>query len=146
MTARLILLTLFLTTRCLVLSAQQKIFKDVAERAGLNFQHYNGMTGKFYLPEIMGSGAALFDYDNDGDLDVFLVQAGSIDGSRPHTGCRLFRNDLRKENGRTILHFTDVTDAAGVGLKTVGMGAAVADVDGDGDLDLYVTGFGSNTL
>src|ERR1043166_6362808 len=55
------------------------IFKEVADHAGLKFQHYNGMTGKFYLPEITGSGAALFDFDNDGDLDVFLVQGNLLE-------------------------------------------------------------------
>ena len=122
------------------------LFREVAEETGLRFVHDNGATGQFALPEIMGSGVALFDYDNDGDLDVFLVQSGAVDGSRPHTGSRLFRNDLRVDNGRPAIRFTDVTDAAGVGLKTFGMGAAVGDVDGDGDLDLYVTGFESNTL
>src|SRR6476620_6281430 len=55
------------------------IFKDVAEQVALRFQHYNGMTGKFYLPEITGSGGALFDFDNDGDLDVFLVQGNTLE-------------------------------------------------------------------
>jgi len=55
------------------------IFKEVAEEVGLSFQHYNGMTGKLFLPEIMGSGAALFDFDNDGDLDVFIVQGNVLE-------------------------------------------------------------------
>ena len=50
------------------------IFDELAERAGLKFRHFNGMTGKLFLPEVMGAGAALFDFDNDGDLDVFLVR------------------------------------------------------------------------
>ena len=80
------------------------LFREVAEETGLRFVHDNGARGQFALPEIMGSGAALFDYDNDGDLDAFLVQSGPLDGtSRPHTGSRLFRNDLRVENGRAVL-------------------------------------------
>jgi len=72
-----------IATRLIVLAvsfslAAQTVFKDVAEQVGLRFQHYNGMTGKFYLPEITGSGAALFDFDNDGDLDVFLVQGNVL--------------------------------------------------------------------
>jgi len=60
-------------------SSASPIFKEVADQVGLKFQHYNGMTGKFYLPEITGSGAALFDFDNDGDLDVFLVQGNVLE-------------------------------------------------------------------
>src|SRR5690348_17106837 len=100
----------------------QPIFNDVAEQSGLKFQHYNGMTGRFYLPEIMGSGAALFDFDNDGDLDVFLVQGNVLEpntqpqstlfpwrGPEPPRG-RLFRNDL----GKAGLSFTDVTEKSGI--------------------------------
>src|SRR3954471_16351663 len=65
------------------------IFKDVAGEAGLRFQHYNGMTGKLFLPEIMGSGAALIDFDNDGDLDVFIVQ-GSLLEPNVRSGDTLF--------------------------------------------------------
>jgi enediyne biosynthesis protein E4 len=128
-------------------------FRELDAQAGLSFVHDNGARGRFYLPEIMGSGVALFDYDNDGDLDVYLVQGGALEDTSPvspggkNEKSRLFRNDLARDaSGKPVLHFTDVTDAAGVGFTGVGMGAAVGDYDGDGDLDLYVTAYGSNAL
>ena len=133
------------------LPAAEPLFVDSAAAAGLSFTHTNGASGQFYIPELMGSGVALVDYDNDGDLDVFLVQGGPLDAGtgkpgRPATS-RLFRNDLPKAgDGRRTLHFTDVTAQAGVGLVAYGMGAAVGDYDNDGDLDLFVTSFGPETL
>ena len=135
------------------------IFKEVADQVGLRFQHYNGMTGKFYLPEITGSGAALFDFDNDGDLDIFLVQGNVLEpgtkpgntqfpwpGAEPPRG-RLFRNDLTvgKDGSRT-LRFTDVTEKSGIIANGYGMGAAVGDINNDGWPDLYVTNLGSNQM
>ena len=149
-TSVLVVLFLYLALVCTAPAAEEPappLFREVAEETGLRFVHDNGAGGQFALPEIMGSGAALFDYDNDGDLDAFLVQSGPLDGtSRPHAGSRLFRNDLRVENGRSVLQFLDVTETARVGVKTFGMGAAVGDIDSDEDLDLYVSGFGANTL
>ncbi len=99
------------------------IFFDAQESAGLDFQHFNGMTGELYLPEITGSGGALFDYDNDGDLDVYLVQGALIgkgksfkDAIFPWDGSgsprdQLFRNDLQLDsNGVLQLNFTNVTN------------------------------------
>ena len=130
------------------------IFREVAERSGLKFQHYNGMTGKFYLPEITGSGGALFDFDNDGDLDVFLVQGNTLEpntrpgdtlfpwrGPEPPRG-RLFRNDLAAGK----LSFTDVTQQSGIVANGYGMGAAVGDINNDGLPDLYLTNLGSNQM
>ena len=62
------------------MSAAEPLFVESAAPAGLEFTHVNGATGQYYMPEQMGAGVALFDYDNDGDLDVFLVQSGAIDG------------------------------------------------------------------
>jgi len=126
------------------------LFIESAAQTGLAFTHVNGATGQYYIAEQMGSGAALFDYDNDGDLDLFLVQGGALGpgavAKRADTS-RLFRNDLTVDAaGRRRLRFTDVTQAAGVGWREYGMGAAVGDYDGDGDLDLFLTSFGPEAL
>src|SRR6185503_14041755 len=138
-------------------TGQQKlvVFKEVAEQVGLKFQHYNGMTGKFYLPEITGSGGALCDFDNDGDLDVFLVQGNVLEpntqpgntlfpwrGPESPRG-RLFRNEL-SSNGK--FSFTDVTQQSGIVATGYGMGVAVGDINNDGLPDLYLTNLGSNQM
>ncbi len=127
------------------------LFSDEAAASGLVFTHVTGASGQYYMAEQMGPGGALFDYDNDGDLDVFLVQGGSLDASSSTTSTgnssRLFRNDLTVDRtGKRTLHFTDVTARAGIVTHTYGMGAATGDYDNDGYLDLYVTGFGHDTL
>lgn len=121
--------------------ASPPLFIESAAAAGLDFTHVNGATGQFAMPEIMGSGAALFDYDNDGDLDLFLVQGA------PSASSRLFRNDLRVDaNGRRTLTFTNVTKESRIDARGVGMGVAAGDYDNDGDLDLLLTSFGPETF
>ncbi len=109
-------------------------FEEVAATSGVRFQHDPGLSGRYFLPEIMGAGGALLDYDRDGDLDLFLVQSKGRH--------QLFRNDTPP--GGT-LRFSDQTAALG-GASGYGMGAAVSDVDGDGWPDIYVTQLGPNLL
>ena len=125
------------------------LFVDASEETGLEFQHVYGGNGSYYFPEIVGPGAALFDSDNDGDLDVYIVQGGSIgapaDAPKPRD--RLFRNDLEVQpDGRPRLRFSDVTAESGLDATGYGMGVAAGDFDNDGWTDLYVTNFGPNQL
>jgi hypothetical protein len=123
-----------------------ELFRDAAAETGLQFVHNPFPSGKHFLPEVMGSGGALFDYDNDGDLDVFLIQNKPLEPGGPvppQLGNRLYRNEL-VPSGK--LRFVDVTPGSGLGAVMYGMGAATGDFDSDGLVDLYVTAFGPNAL
>jgi enediyne biosynthesis protein E4 len=128
-----------------------------AQAAGIDFVHFNGMSGERFYPEIMAPGVGLFDYDNDGDLDVYLVQGQMLgknktlkDATFPPKaplGDRLYRNDLAvAADGTRTLHFTDVTAASGIDVQTYGMGVAAGDYDNDGFVDLYRTGLSGAVL
>ena len=138
-------------------STEPSIFIDAAPAANLDFAYLNGMSGEHYFNEIMGGGAALFDFDNDGDLDVYLVQGRKLGPDLtfpPPAGTpltdRLYRNDLPKPGAGgaagATLRFTDVTGASRIEAAGYGMGVATGDFDNDGWTDLYVTNFGSNQL
>jgi hypothetical protein len=135
------------------------VFVDVAQATGLDFVHFNGMNGELYYNEMMGGGVALLDYDNDGDLDVYVTQGhmqgpgeAMVDVRNPRLQSeplidRLYRNDLKIDaDGTRTLQFTDVTAESGIHADGYGMGAATGDYDNDGWIDLYVTNFGPNVM
>jgi hypothetical protein len=111
-------------------------FMDVTERVGLNFVHDAGALGRYFMPQIMGSGAALFDFDNDGRLDIYLVQNGGPGSASTN---RLFRQG---PDGK----FTDVSKGSGLDVSGYGMGVAIGDVNNDGWQDVLVTEYGGIRL
>jgi len=138
---------------------KQQAFSDRAGEFGIDFVHFNGMTGRHYYPEMVGSGAAFLDFDNDNDLDILIVQ-GSLLGPRDSLGdalfplhgtpppkARLFRNDLQvTSTGVAIPKFTDVTDQSGIQATGYGMGTATGDYNNDGLVDIYITNLGHNQM
>jgi len=122
------------------LAAQNISFKEMAVEMGLNFVHDHGGTDQKFYVETMGSGCALLDYDNDGDLDVFFLQGAPLPGWKKK---RTLRNQLFRNDGN---QFTNVTRESGLGDTSYGIGCAAADYDNDGDTDLYVTNFGPDIL
>jgi enediyne biosynthesis protein E4 len=124
-------------------------FADVISASGIHFNYVSSHTPKHYLPETMGAGVALFDYDNDGRLDIFLVNGAPLQdptpkGSIPQKSGPTYWNRLyhQKPDGT----FEDVTEKAGLQGSGYGMGVAVGDYDNDGFEDLYVTVYGGNKL
>ena len=121
-------------------------FTDVSALAGVVFRHENGAYGERLLPETMGGGVAFFDYDDDGDQDLLLVNStrwpwreAEAQNPAPAATSKLFRN---RGDGT----FDDVSTATGMDLRFYGMGVAVGDYDGDGWRDVFVTALGGNRL
>lgn len=116
-------------------------FEEVHADAGVRFRHVSGASaGRRLFPEIMGGGVALVDVENDGDLDLYLVQSGSLE--EPPSAASA--NALYTNDGKGA--FTDVSSGSGADDRGYGMGVAAGDVDQDGLTDLYVTNVGANAL
>jgi enediyne biosynthesis protein E4 len=124
-------------------------FVDVTKQLGVNFQYQASHTSKKYLLETMGAGVALFDYDNDGRLDLYLVNGAPLGDPTPKgtipqkTGPQYWNRLYHQKADGT---FEDVTEKAGLQGAGYGMGVAVGDFDNDGYDDLYVTAYGGNKL
>ncbi len=128
---------------CISAASNPVLFTDVTESSGVTFFHRTGAKGGWHYIEPMGSGCALFDYDGDGDLDLYLINAANLPG-QPLEGINaLYCNDTTADGK---IRFTDVTQQAGVPGRGYGMGCTVGDYDNDGDIDLYVTGYEENIL
>jgi enediyne biosynthesis protein E4 len=112
---------------------------EVTEELGLKFHHDPGAFDTFLMPQLVGAGGAMFDMDNDQDLDILLITGVQIGDRSESKGDRLFRQE---SDGK----FTDVTDWSGIACDGFGMGCAVGDIDNDGDLDLYLTRYGEDHL
>jgi enediyne biosynthesis protein E4 len=122
--------------------AAQFPFEEVpSEKSGIRWVHSNGKSPEKYLPESSGGGCAFLDYDNDGWMDIYLVNSGKCDFFTPNPP---LRNALYKNNRDGT--FTDVTEKAGVSAGGYGQGVAVGDYDGDGLPDMYVTQYGRSIL
>ena len=151
----------FLATQLLLLltlsvsSNAELQFTDVTHEAGIHWTHIDGRSGQKYFMETLGSGAAFFDYDSDGDADLYLVNGAPLPGYdaavKQNAGTTITAdfysrptNSLFRNNGDGT--FTDVTEDAGVGDTGYGHGCAVGDYDNDGYPDLYVTNYGANRL
>jgi hypothetical protein len=127
-------------------------FSDITRQAGIDFRHINGASADKHLVETIGSGGLFFDFDNDGWIDIFLVDGGSVANPAPRrsspestaSGGGQARHRLYRNRGNGT--FEDSTERSGIRHRDYGMGACAGDYDNDGLIDLYVTNYGSNVL
>ncbi|MBW8002165.1 MAG: CRTAC1 family protein [Planctomycetes bacterium] len=137
MVAGLIFINTFLT----VCANASISFTDVTKKTGITFKHSDGNSEKFHIMETVTAGLALFDYDNDGDTDIYFLNGAGLKGMKYETPPQ---NELYRNDGN--FKFTNVTAESGLGDTGFGLGVAVADYDGDGDLDVYLNNYGPNVL
>ena len=121
------------------ISAKRPVFVDVTREAGINFKHASGKSQRYFIVETLGSGVATFDYNNDGWIDIYLVNSGQV-LHRNQTA----KNVLYRNNGDGT--FTDTTKSSGTGDLGYGIGVTIGDYDNNGTADLYVTNYGKNVL
>ena len=156
-------LTIIVVRGALAAQESRTRFVDITREAGIDFRHINGASADKHLVETMGSGGLFFDFDNDGWIDMFLVDGGSLadPALAKQARHRLYRNrgpSTRPERspgprsgqapatGSGLTQFEDVTDRSGIQHRDYGMGACAGDYDNDGWVDLYVTNRGANVL
>jgi len=116
-------------------------FTDVTEETQISFKHTDGSSGRYYIVESVTAGLALFDYDNDGDVDIYFINGGALKGTKFKEPPKnvFYRNEGNWK-------FTDVTKESGLGDTGHGLGVVAGDYDNDGDLDIYVSNWGPNIL
>src|SRR5579862_1384720 len=118
----------------------QPRFEDITSKAGIDWVHNPCRTGKKLLPETVGGGGGFLDYNNDGELDILLINGAALPGYKGKPG----RLALYRNNGNGT--FTDVTSESGLDFHGYGFGAAVGDYDNDGWPDIYITALDGNRL
>jgi hypothetical protein len=138
---RFIMVLVFLCLLSQTCTSSSIVLRDITKKTGITFKHTDGSSGNYYVMETVSAGLALFDYDNDGDTDIYFLNGAALKGKKFKTPPRnaLYRN----EGG---WKFIDVSKKAGVDDKEYSLGVAVGDYDNDGDLDFYVNNYGPNVL
>ena len=117
------------------------VLRDVTDRTGVSFRHTDGSSGRYYIMETMSAGLALFDYDNDGYVDIYFLNGAPLLGARMDVAPT---NTLYRNLGNW--NFIDATEQAGVGDTGFGLGVTVGDYDNDGDADVFLNNYGPNVL
>jgi enediyne biosynthesis protein E4 len=121
--------------------AGEIVLTDVTSKSGITFQHTDGSSGRHYIVETVSAGLALFDYDNDGNIDVYFLNGAPLKGAKAKTAPR---NALYRNLGNW--RFADVTERSGLGDTGYGLGVTTGDYDNDGDQDVYLNNYGPNVL